>query len=284
MLATAQALLEKFDNFKTLPKVAIRLTKLIADENCTVQELEKMIRIDPGLVGRLLNLVNSSYYGLSQKVDSVAGAVVFLGIKNLRNLVIVEALKDMYKNSSGNDIFSKNQLWLHCAAASICSQMISERIFEQKGEDAFLCGIIHDIGMIVEDQVASDLFFQACKSYNPKSRPFTIHEREIIGTDHCLIGYLLAGDWKLPAEVQEAIKVHHKSLKDVSPSSIAGIIQLAEYIITRLNYNALPGMMGMLSPPLEAHVRDNLAEYQALAKDFPNEMFEAKELYETPEK
>ena len=280
-MATAQSLYKKFIAAKTLPHIAIRLTKLISDENSTMQDFEDMIKMDPTLVLRLLGVVNSSYYALRQKVDSISRAVVVVGMNNLRNMVVTEALKDIFKESQGDSDFSRNRLWLHCAAVSICNQMISERIFGQNGEDAFLCGILHDIGMIVEDQTVRDLFSQSCKAYSQDSRPIIDHENEIIGTDHCQLGYLLAKDWKLPLEVQEGIKQHHKILKEVSPSSITGITQISEYIVSKLDYTAMPGMNPVLSSPLAAHIRENVEEYKALVKDLPDEMSKARDLYKS---
>lgn len=282
-MPTARGLLNKFKTIKTLPHVAIRLAGLTSDETSTVQQLEELIRMDPTLVLRVLRLVNSPYYGLLQKVDSIASAVVYIGMKNLRNMVVVEALKDMFKSHSEEEIFSRRQLWLHCAAVSICSQMISERIFAQKGEDSFLCGLLHDIGMIVEDQVCRELFLQTCQAYTPDSGSITDYERKIIGTDHCTVGSFLARDWKLPLEVQDGIKHHHESMVEISPSSIAGILQTAEYIVSKLNYTAMPGMRVILSPPLVAHVRDNIEEYKVLARDLPDEISKAKDLYESEE-
>jgi putative nucleotidyltransferase with HDIG domain len=280
-MKTARALLKKFNKVKTLPHVAIHLSQLIADENSTIKEFEKIIKMDPTLVMRLLRLVNSPYYGLQQKVENVSRAVILLGMKNLRNMVVIQALKDIFKISSDEETFSRRKLWLHCAAVSICSQMISERIFQEKGEDAFLCGILHDIGMIVEDQTQHDLFMQCCRACDPSIRTFTAYERDMMGTDHCTVGYLLAQDWKLPYDVIKAIKRHHKMMANVSPSSVGGIIQLAEYIVTKSNYPAVNGMATSLSPPLFEHIRDNLMEYKSLAKDLPEEMAKAREIYET---
>lgn len=278
-MATAQELIKKFSIAKTLPHVAIRLTKLISDENSTMQDFEKMMKMDPTLVLRLLRVVNSPYYGLRQKVNSISRAVVVIGINNLRNMIVTEALKDIFKETQEQDAFSRNRLWLHCAAVSICGQMISERIFGQNGENAFLCGILHDIGMIVEDQTTHDLFNQACKTYAQDTGPIIDHEKKIIGTDHCEVGYLLAKDWKLPSEVQEGIKQHHDVLKKVSPSSMTGTIQISEYIVAKLDYTAMPGMKPTLSSPLADHIRENVEEYKALVKDLPEEMSRASELY-----
>jgi putative nucleotidyltransferase with HDIG domain len=278
-MASAEGLLKKFSTAKTLPHIAIRLTRLIADENSTMQDFESMIKMDPTLVLRILRVANSPYFGLRQKVNSISRAVVIIGINNLRNMIVTDSLKNIFKETQTHAVFSRNRLWLHCAAVAICSQMIMERILGQNGEDAFLCGILHDIGMIVEDQTAHDLFIEACESHGDDSPSFIFCEKNIIGTDHCEIGYLLAKDWQLPAEICAGIQRHHQTLDQISPSSITAVIQMAEYIVSRLNYPAIPGMKALLSPSLAAHIRNNVKEYKALARDLPDEMSKAKDLY-----
>ena len=278
-MPTAKGLLNKFTTAKTLPHITIQLTKLISDENSTMQDFEKMIKMDPTLVLRILRGANSPYYGLRQKVNSISRAVVVIGINNLRNMIVTEGLKEIFKGKNSKNAFSRNRLWLHCSAVSICSQMIMERIFGLNGEDAFLCGILHDIGMIVEDQTVPDLFFRVCNTFDENSKPITDCEKEVVGTDHCEIGHLLAKDWQLPIDVQEGIQRHHKTMDHVPPSSLAGVIQLAEYIVSQLDYTAIPGMKAKLSLPLANHIRNNVKEFKALARDLPNEMSKAKDLY-----
>ncbi len=135
----------------------------------------------------------------------------------------------------------------------------------------------------MEDPVAKDLFEQTCMAYDPESKPITEYEREIIGTDHCELGALLAKTWKLPTAVQKGILDHHNIIDEVSPSSVTGIIQTADYIAYQMNYSAIPGMHGVLSPTLASHIRDNLDEYQALSKDLPEEISKAMEIYQIEE-
>ena len=213
--------------------MAFRLTQLISNEKSTIQEFEKVIKIDPTLVVRLLKLVNSPFFGLKQEVDSISRAVVVVGTKNLRNMVLTAALNNVFAQTSPENVFSRARLWLHCAAVSICSQMISERIFGQKGEDAFLCSILHDIGMIVQDQAARDRFVHTCSTYDPDAGPFIEHERAAMGTDHCEIGGLLAEEWNLPVDVVDGIRYHHDMEKEAAPSSILGIIQIAHYLVSK---------------------------------------------------
>ena len=75
--------------------------------------------------------------------------------------------------------------------------MVAEKIFGQKGEDPFLCGILHDVGMIVEYQVIQGQFLEMCEAFLPKTEQINEYEQEIIGTDHTRIGALLVSNWKL---------------------------------------------------------------------------------------
>jgi len=282
-MPTAQQLLKRFNGAKTLPHVALRLSKLFSEEGSHIQEFEKLIKMDPVLIARLLRMVNSPYYGLSEHITSISRAIVFIGMRNLRNIVVVESLKEVVRQDSRNSAFSRKRLWLHCIAVSICSQMIAERVFGQRGEDAFLCGILHDIGLIIEDQTAAELLAKTWEAMESDSRALPLVEKEIIGTDHCEVGALLAQEWKLPEEVRKGIRQHHVADATLSPNSMTGQIQLAEFIALRLGYGVPQAKGGRLAGALARHVKDNLDEYQLLAKDLPAQMSMARDLYDHQE-
>lgn len=279
---SAEEIIGKFQDAKTLPHVAIKVTQLVNDENSTMQDFEETIKLDPVLVTRLLRLVNSPYFGLANKVESVAKAVVFVGMKSLRNLVAVEALRDIFagKEEAG---FSRTHLWLHCATMAILSDMIGKRIFGDAREDLFLAGIIHDVGLILEDQVAGDLLREACALYVPGEKPLTECEREVIGTDHCEVGFKLAKEWKMPEDVLKAIRFHHDSARKVDPASVVGILQISEYIGGRMKYAMLPDRIEPLPGHLVRHVKSMMSNYKIIVRDLPGEMSKAKSLYESDE-
>jgi len=280
-----RAIISKFTRIKTLPNIAIHLIKLISDGNTTIRDLESVIRLDATLVMRLIRLVNSPYYALRAKVDSIAGAVTYIGMDGLRNLIVVEALKDIFGTESYGGVFSRTQLWLHSAVVAISCRMISERIFMVEGENAFLAGILHDIGMVVESQVVLELFLQTCESCKPDVGTFTAYEDSIIGTNHCDVGCMLARDWRLPFEVQDGIRHHHKAMADAQPSGLMGIIQMSEYLVTRLSpdYAAIPNMRVTLSQSLLAHIRDNIRDYKIIIRDLPEEIIKARHIYQYSE-
>jgi len=277
---TAALYLKKFTGLKTIPSVAARLVSMVGDEKSSLQDFEDVIKVDPTLVLRLLKLVNSTYFSLRAEIKTVSEAVAYIGIDNLRNLIVQDALKNLFLASSVSEIFSRKRLWLHSSVVSICCQMISERIFVQKGEDAFLCGILHDIGLIVEDQVAPDRFSGFCQNFDPDIHTLVEHERLVMGTDHPTISYLLTKEWGLSPDICQGIKFHHEPLDSVTPGSLTGILQISEYLISRLGYDAFPEIKpSVSSPQLRAHMKKNIMAYRAIIEDLPHEIQRAKEFY-----
>lgn len=277
-MSTAQQFIDKFSEVHPLPSVVTKVSQLINDSESTMKDFEDIIKMDQVLVARLLKLVNSPFYGLTQTVDSISRAVAFLGMKNLHNLVVIDALQTIFVTPSSASKLSKKKLWLHSAAVSICSKMVAERIFGQNGDDALLCGILHDFGLLVEDQVDPQRFFDilnTCKS----SESLPELEMEAFGTHHSEIGYLLAVDWSMSTAVQTAIRDHHLISDEMTPDSLAGITQIAEYITSQLGHTTLPGIEVSLSQPLYRHLQDNLDEYRVLTEDLPEEMEKASAIY-----
>ena len=281
-MLTAEQIIKKFNDTKTLPHVAIRVSQLAGNENSTMKDFEDVIKLDPVLVTRLLRLVNSPYFGLTTRVESIAKAVVFVGMKNLRNLVAVEAIRDLYKDDGTSGDFSRRALWLHSATVAILSGMIGKRIFGNGSEELFLAGILHDIGLIVIDQVQGEPLRKAFTTYRTGTRPLLDLEREIVGADHCDVGYKLAKEWKMPEEVLKAVKNHHLHDEEgrIQPNSVTGIVQLAEYIAGKMKYGMIPDRAEPLPGHLVKHVKNLMNDYKVIVRDLPGEMEKAKQLYD----
>lgn len=277
-MSVATKLIAKFSDIQTLPHVVTQLSKLMADSNTTMKQFEDVIRMDPILVVRLLKLVNSPFYGLVQKVDSISRAIAYIGMKNLHSIAVTEALKTIFTDGKDSSVFSRQNLWLHCAAVSICSKMVAERIFGISGDDAYLTGILHDFGLIVEEQVLGSTFLQMCKN-STSTITMLEQERSLFHTDHCEIGYFMVLEWCMPAPIQEAIRDHHTCLDEVEPQSLTGILQIAEYLTGQQGYSTLPNVEMRISQVLIDHIQENIDEYSVLIEDFPDEMIKARDLY-----
>ncbi|PID76711.1 MAG: signal transduction protein [Deltaproteobacteria bacterium] len=278
-MKTAREFIDKFHNTRTLPNVVSELSRLMSDPNSTAEDFEDVMKMDPTLVAKLLQMVNSPFYGLSQEVRSISRAIVFVGMKNLHSLAVTDALKNLFKDSGDGSSFSRKRLWFHSAAVSICAKMLAERIFAVNGEDACLCGILHDFGIIVEEQIDHENFIKACNECRPDGS-LTETEAQYLGTNHCKIGYLLAQDWHMQPELQKAILNHHNYQDEVDPSSLRGILQISEYIINKMKYTVLENTIPAIPASLAAHMEENIDEYKILIDDLPKEIEKAKVIYE----
>jgi len=280
-MTPAEALIKKFGSIKTLPSIVSRLALLINDENSTMQDFEEVIRLDPALVARLLTLVNSSFFSLVRKVDSIPRAVALLGMKNLHNIAVTDTIQRMLRNHSGTTEFSPYRLWLHSAASGICGKMIAERIFTLNGDDAYLCGIIHDIGLIIIMGADPEAFLHLIGQLEPGGPSIVTLEQQMFQTDHSEIGYILSQEWHLPETVAAAIRDHHvDGNSDIAPHSPTGILQISEYIVHQLNFPAIKeGLVINLAPSLAAHLQNNMEEYRVLAEDLPEELEKTKNMY-----
>jgi HD-like signal output (HDOD) protein len=278
MSGTAQKFIEKFADIHPLPHIVTTISRLIADNESTMKDFEEVIKMDPVLVSRLLRLVNSPFYGLTQTVDSIGRAVAYLGMKNLHNLIVADALKRIFVAKETKGVFSKKRLWLHSAAVSLCSKMVAERIFGINGDDAFLCGILHDFGLLVEEQVEKQAFHRICAACQSTTDLIDL-EQQTFATDHCEIGYLMTLGWNMPVTIQAAIRDHHLMADTLVPSSLTGIVQISEYIAGQLDHTTLPNVTTQISPPLLEHLQSNVDEYNVLIDDLPEEMAKAQAIY-----
>ncbi len=270
---------QKFSEIHPLPGVVSTITRLISDPDSTMRQFEEVIQTDPVLVSRLIGLVNSSYYGLNQKVSSIGRAVAFLGMRNLHNLVVTDAVKDIFTKPNRGSGFSKPDLWAHSSAVAICAKMVAERIFAINGDDAFLCGILHDLGLLVEEHLHPLELSEICNSCQTISSLLEL-EKQAFATDHCEICHTITLDWHMPATIQKAILNHHQITDDIDPTSLAGIIQIAEYICDHLEYKEIGNVTFEISPSLSSHLQENKDEYALLLEDLPDEIEKAQTLFQ----
>ncbi len=108
----------------------------------------------------------------------------------------------------------------------------------------------------------------------------TDSEQQVIGTDHCKVGFLIAKEWNMPEDILKAIKFHHDYERKVEIGSVTCIIQLAEYIAGKMKFSAIYGKADPLPPNLIKHVKGMMANYKVIVRDLPAEMAKAKDLYD----
>jgi len=223
-----EELVGSLQTIPTLPQVTARITQTINDPKSTAASLHRIIAHDPALVSRLLRVVNSAFYARSSQVDSVERAIVLLGFDTVRNLAIAATLGQLFKGHICEG-FTARDLWDHCIAVAVVAREMAKMNDDPAAEEAFLAGLVHDVGLLAGLQVCRGKLRQVCERAKREPTPFTLIELEIIGVDHQELGAAVARKWGFPESCAvAAAHHHHPSLADDAWQRIAGLIHAAD--------------------------------------------------------
>lgn len=197
-------------DISTLPHAALQLVQVANDPRSGASEMKQAMESDPALTARVLRYVNSSAIGLRQRITNLQYAIAYLGVKQIRNLAMTAAVSDLFQQDQALGAYTRLGLWRHLVAVGICARILALRQSMSDFEDVFLAGLLHDIGIILEDQYAHDPFVEMMADAR-EDRPLTDLEREHLGFDHSRLGEKVADQWKFPEGVRAAIRHHHGS-------------------------------------------------------------------------
>jgi len=224
-----KALVSDIKELPTLPQVAVTLMDLLDDPNTGAPQINRVMARDPALASKILRLVNSAYYGLSNKVSSLNQAIVILGFKTVKSVALSASVMGLFKGPSENRRFDRALFWKHSIACACVARLVARK---QKGldpETAFSAGLLHDIGKLVLDHYVPGDVEAIVESARKKQASFLAAEKEILSTDHAEVGRWVAEKWGLPKELVGAIAYHH-DLASASDKTIVAVIQFADFL------------------------------------------------------
>ncbi len=210
-----QRLVAKIDKLPTLPVAATKIVQVVNNPNTTARDVNQLISTDQALAAKVLKLVNSAYYGLSNKVASITQAVVILGFNTIKSLALSASVLDSF-SSAELSTFKREEFWKHSLGVGVGAKLIANliKVPAKDQEEFFLAGLLHDMGKVVMDQYLHEEFSEVVGLTKDTGCAFLQAEREVLGgLTHADIGKLLAEKWNLPANLQEAIAFHHDPLQ-----------------------------------------------------------------------
>lgn len=201
-------LLAKLQDIPTLPVVAMRVNELINDPTSSSVDIAEVLKKDQVLTAKILRLVNSSYYAIPGGVSDVQRALAFLGFNTLAQLVLGLSVFSVFSNED-TEQFSMVDFWRHALATAICSEVLAKKLDYPKPEEAFTCGLLHDIGKLVLHQIDKDRLYQIVAETKRRESTFVEVEREWDLPGHSFLGEVIATKWGLPQVIRLAIRYHH---------------------------------------------------------------------------
>ena len=202
-----KAILKNIDGVPTLPTVVAEVNEAIRDPRVNASYVGKIITRDQALCARTLRLVNSAFYGFPREINNITRAIIVMGFNKVRNLALTASVLNAFKTRDQD--YDYAGLWKHALGTAIAAEVLAKALKSGESEDAFVAGLLHDIGKLVMALYARDAFGKICDHVETKHVLMLEAEMELYEIDHALVGAWLADSWKFPPKLTRAIRLHH---------------------------------------------------------------------------
>jgi putative nucleotidyltransferase with HDIG domain len=242
-LATVRERLRSLIERRELPSLPVAVTKalrMLEDPNVNVRHLCRVLYDDGALAARIIAISRSPYYGQRTLPSTLQAAVQVMGLRDLRNIIVSSVTHSLFKSAG----MLADALWSHSLAVALGARLLSARLGEIDPEQAFLTGLLHDVGQMIllhgDRDGYSQLVAEACNS----NGQMVDEEQKYYGTDHAELGAVLLESWNFDMPIRTAVHVHHSDQKDIDPRSLAAITIIADFVAFRggLGFGAEPAV------------------------------------------
>lgn len=216
-----------------LPTMMTELLREMGSVDADISALEERISRDPTLTTRLLRMANSAFYAPAADVCSVGQALMILGLRTARNLVLATAMRAvMGRGQKTAPGMKAGGIFQHSVAVGITAARIGRRFdgLADLDESLFVAGLLHDIGMVALAEIYADRHVALGR------RPDPATEREVIGLDHLQVGRMVHEHWRLPAELLGPITRHHESPQALANDRLTAAVALADAHADQVGY------------------------------------------------
>ena len=211
-------------------EVVMKAQEIMADPNSNVEDLAAIIETDQSIAIRILKLINSAHYGLSGKVSSIKQACSLLGLRALQEVIITAAVSKVMERELKGYEFESGELWLHSVATAFCSRILAEKKNRELANDAYMGGLLHDVGKIILDPYILERKAAFDDFMKDETKMVLDTEKAILGFDHAEIASEICRKWHIRENITLAIQYHHyPSLSE--GSELAHIVHAADYLV-----------------------------------------------------
>lgn len=230
----------------SLPDVVIRINELIDSGEATNTELERVILNDPALTAKLLKFANSSYFGLSGKVETVLRAISIIGHKELRNMVIASSVTATFKGIP-SDLVNMDTFWYHSVTCGVTARLLASSVNSR--ERFFIAGLLHGVGRLILFSQFPKESAKVLDCANQGVDAVIDAERKVFGFTHAQLGAELLKQWRLPLNIWKMVEFQLTPMKDEAQKydacTLCAAVNIANFIQPCINQkisaeNAIP--------------------------------------------
>jgi len=211
-----------------LGRVAAEIAIRCDDPQTAAERLAEIVEREPVLGARVLRLVNSAYFGLSEDVTSVQHAVRLLGHRTVRTVALTAAVLGAFNDTAGG-VFDLDRFWRHSLSVAAGCRALAAHCRAFDAETAFTLGLLHDIGKLVLVRYRPDDIGRVVRDARERDVPFIDSERDMLPFAHPTLGAWLIGRWHLPAALVDGVGRHHDDDLDAE-NPLAAALAFADYL------------------------------------------------------
>ncbi len=230
-------LINQAEDFPKLSSTAAEIAQLTSDLSAPVQEVADRVGSDSALEGKMLEVVNSGFYKLAERVGSIEQAIQLLGYKKMCNLAVGLDLLSHFPTEPGGP-FDHARFWERSICYGVASAAITSKLPSDLPADVFTVGLLQDIGILFFVQYKPLEYGSALGVSKGQKMHMVLAEQESVGVDHAKIGALLCRKWKLPKLLGDVVLSHHFYESDKTPAggikTILQVINLSSVLVSVL--------------------------------------------------
>ena len=227
----------------SLKSINETLRHLLDSDVSFVAQIAEVIRLDPSLTTRVLDLVNSIFFGSKdeKRISCVEEASIFLGLNRIRELIsATPVIEDVMELGKGSQTFPWTDFWRHSIGCAILTREILS-LTDEKFEDEtdYIAGLLHNLGKLILAITFPELFEQVYQKKHRQTEDFLSLESKTVGWNHAKIGAYYLWNHHISDDIVDAIHWHHDPLRSESHQKLAGAIQVADFITTGIGVKGL---------------------------------------------
>lgn len=236
MMERAEILVGAVDDLPTIPVVATKVLQLLDDPDVSAEEIADLMLTDQVMTARVMKLINSPVYRPAQEITSLKRALVYLGLRHVRELALTTSVINAFDGTSG--ALELSAFWEHSFGVGMVSKIIARKIGYQDLEKAYISGIIHDLGEVFLSNFLREPFLEVLEFIKAHPVKLVDAEEELLGTTHCEIGLCMARKWNFPDPYCDVIAYHHTPGEAKVDPVLCAIVNLSDLFCTvrGLNY------------------------------------------------
>jgi putative nucleotidyltransferase with HDIG domain len=236
LMERARQLVDNMDDLPTIPVVATQVLQLIEQPDVKIEEVADLMLTDQVMTARVMKMINSPVYKPEHEITSLKRALVYLGLRHIREVALTTSVINAFDNEKG--AMELSAFWEHSFGVGMVSKIIARKIGYQDLEKAYIAGIIHDLGEVFLSTFMRDEFKAVLDSIKDKPVKLVDAEVQQLGTSHCEIGLCMAQKWNFPEAYCEVIAQHHTPSEATVDPVLCAIVNLSDLFcsVRELNY------------------------------------------------